>query len=131
MKLMVAFSPDVVVKVMIENVFERHVLGADPFKIERLWRIVYSSGYTQHPDLSLMQCVKRFGDAVSVGTSSVVFWISPFMSFWGDRYEKLRSIAISILLRVIRLMFISTQIWRQKGRRNMWLWALRPLNLTL
>jgi 2-dehydro-3-deoxyphosphogalactonate aldolase len=39
---------------MIEDVCERCVMGSDPFKIERLWRIVYSSGYTQHPDLSLV-----------------------------------------------------------------------------
>lgn len=49
----VPFHPHVVTQ-MIEDVFERCVLGADPFKIERLWRIIYGSGYTQHPDLSLM-----------------------------------------------------------------------------
>lgn len=46
------FSPHVVAS-MIEDVFERHVQGADPFAIEKLWRVVYSSAYTQHPDLSL------------------------------------------------------------------------------
>jgi galactonate dehydratase len=49
----VPFHPDVVAK-MIEDVCERCVVGSDPFKIERLWRIVYSSGYTQRPDTSLM-----------------------------------------------------------------------------
>jgi 2-dehydro-3-deoxyphosphogalactonate aldolase len=39
---------------MIEDVCERCVIGADPFKIERLWRIIYSSGYTQRPDTSVM-----------------------------------------------------------------------------
>ena len=39
---------------MIEDVFERHVLGADPFRIEALWRNVYGRGYTQRPDISLM-----------------------------------------------------------------------------
>ena len=39
---------------MIEDVCERQVIGSDPFKIERLYRIVYSSGYTQRPDTSLM-----------------------------------------------------------------------------
>ncbi|MFK8022079.1 MAG: mandelate racemase/muconate lactonizing enzyme family protein [Pseudomonadales bacterium] len=46
------FSPHVVA-IMIADVFERHVAGADPFAIEKLWRKVYSSAYTQHPDLSL------------------------------------------------------------------------------
>jgi 2-dehydro-3-deoxyphosphogalactonate aldolase len=49
----VPFHPHIVAR-MIEDVCERCVMGSDPFKIERLWRIVYSSGYTQHPDLSLV-----------------------------------------------------------------------------
>ena len=48
----VPFHPHVVAR-MIEDVCERLVIGADPFKIERLWRIVYSSGFTQRPDTSL------------------------------------------------------------------------------
>ena len=47
------FSPKVVTA-MIEDVCERLVIGADPFHIERLWRLIYSSGYTQHPDVSLL-----------------------------------------------------------------------------
>ena len=47
------FSP-AVVKAMIEDVFEHHVQGSDPFHIERLWRRVYGRGYTLRPDLSLM-----------------------------------------------------------------------------
>ncbi len=39
---------------MIEDVFSRHVEGSDPFRIERLWRNVYSQGYSQRPDISLM-----------------------------------------------------------------------------
>jgi 2-dehydro-3-deoxyphosphogalactonate aldolase len=49
----VPFHPDTVTR-MVGDVCERYVVGANPFNIERLWRIVYSSGYTQHPDLSLM-----------------------------------------------------------------------------
>jgi 2-dehydro-3-deoxyphosphogalactonate aldolase len=49
----VPFHPQIVAR-MIEDVFERYVAGSDPFKIERLWRIVYSSGYTQRSDLSIM-----------------------------------------------------------------------------
>jgi len=39
---------------MIEDVFEHHVLGADPFHIETLWRNVYGRGYSMRPDPSLM-----------------------------------------------------------------------------
>ena len=39
---------------LIEDVFERHVAGWDPFRIERLWRTVYASGYNQHPDFTVI-----------------------------------------------------------------------------
>jgi 2-dehydro-3-deoxyphosphogalactonate aldolase len=47
------FGPHVVQQ-MVGDVFERHVLGIDPFRIETLWRRVYGSGYTLRPDISLM-----------------------------------------------------------------------------
>jgi galactonate dehydratase len=47
------FGPKTVVA-MIEDVFEHHVLGADPFRIETLWRTVYGRGYSHRPDISLM-----------------------------------------------------------------------------
>ena len=41
------------------DVFEKHVLGADPFAIEALWRNVYGRGYSQRPDISLMGMLSR------------------------------------------------------------------------
>ena len=49
----VPFSPQVTRR-MIEDAAERHAIGADPFRIESLWRRVYSRGYGQHPDHALM-----------------------------------------------------------------------------
>ena len=49
----VPFHPHIVA-LMLEDVCERYVIGSDPFKIERLWRVIYSSGYTQRPDTSMM-----------------------------------------------------------------------------
>jgi len=49
----VPFEPHLVAK-MIEDVFGRYVRGHDPHDIEVMWRRVYSSGFTQHPDLTLM-----------------------------------------------------------------------------
>jgi 2-dehydro-3-deoxyphosphogalactonate aldolase len=49
----VPFEPHLVAK-MIEDVFARYVEGNDPHDIETMWRRVYSSGFTQHPDLTLM-----------------------------------------------------------------------------
>ena len=49
----VPFAPHLVAK-MIEDVFARYAEGNDPHDIETLWRRVYSSGFTQHPDLTVM-----------------------------------------------------------------------------
>ncbi len=49
----VPFGPHLVAK-MIEDVFARYAQGSDPHDIETLWRRVYSSGFTQHPDLTVM-----------------------------------------------------------------------------
>ena len=46
------FSPHLVAS-MIEDVAERHLIGADPFKIEAIWRRIYGSGYALRPDLTL------------------------------------------------------------------------------
>ena len=45
---------------MIADVFERHVNGADPFRIEALWRNVYGRGYSGRPDISLMGVLSGF-----------------------------------------------------------------------
>ncbi|MGH8200043.1 MAG: mandelate racemase/muconate lactonizing enzyme family protein [Steroidobacteraceae bacterium] len=49
----VPFEPHQVAR-LIEDVFGRYLQGEDPHDIERIWRRVYSSGYSQHPDLTLM-----------------------------------------------------------------------------
>ena len=43
-----------VVKKMIQDVSDRCVLGSDPYKIEHFFRNIYSLGYNQRPDTSLM-----------------------------------------------------------------------------
>jgi 2-dehydro-3-deoxyphosphogalactonate aldolase len=49
----VPFHPELVARLIVD-VFERYLVGEDPHDIERIWRRVYSAGYTQHPDLTLM-----------------------------------------------------------------------------
>ena len=49
----VPFHPALVER-MIADVVERCVVGREPWDIERIWRSVYSSGFTQHPDLTMM-----------------------------------------------------------------------------
>jgi galactonate dehydratase len=49
----VPFHPDIVAR-MLEDVFARYLHGEDPHQIESIWRRVYSSGFTQRPDVSMM-----------------------------------------------------------------------------
>jgi 2-dehydro-3-deoxyphosphogalactonate aldolase len=39
---------------MVEDTFERFIAGEDPHNVETLFRRVYSAGFTQRPDLSMM-----------------------------------------------------------------------------
>jgi len=39
---------------MVEDTFERFIVGQDPHHIETLFRRVYSAGFTQRPDISMM-----------------------------------------------------------------------------
>ena len=41
-------------KAVIEDVFERHMLGENPENLELMFRRVYSSGFTQRPDPTVM-----------------------------------------------------------------------------
>jgi len=47
------FGPRVM-ETAIHDVFGRHVEGMDPFHIEKLWRLVYGTGYTLRPDATLI-----------------------------------------------------------------------------
>jgi 2-dehydro-3-deoxyphosphogalactonate aldolase len=39
---------------MCEDVFHRYMAGQNPHHIEKMWRRVYSAGFTQRPDVSMM-----------------------------------------------------------------------------
>jgi len=83
------FRPQVV-QSMIEDVFEQHVQGADPFHIERLWRRVYGRGYTLRPDLSLMSVLSGLEmacwDIVGKDVNKPVYEL-----LGGQVHERLRS----------------------------------------
>jgi galactonate dehydratase len=49
----VPFDPHLAAKLIVD-VFERYLRGEDPHHIEKMWRRVYSAGFTQHPDLTVM-----------------------------------------------------------------------------
>ena len=39
---------------MVEDTFERYIAGEDPHNVETMFRRVYSAGFTQRPDISMM-----------------------------------------------------------------------------
>jgi galactonate dehydratase len=49
----VPFDPHLVEKMLVD-VFQRYLHGQDPHNIEKMWRRVYSAGFTQHPDVTVM-----------------------------------------------------------------------------
>ena len=84
-----SFGPKAIVA-MIEDVFEHHVLGADPFQIETLWRNVYGRGYSGRPDISLMGVLSgiemAMWDLVGKAVDKPVYAL-----LGGKVHEKLRS----------------------------------------
>ncbi len=84
-----SFGPRAVVA-MIEDVFEHHVLDADPFAIERLWRNVYGRGYSQRPDISLLGVLSgiemALWDIVGKAVDKPVYQL-----LGGRAHERLRS----------------------------------------
>ena len=83
------FAPHVVTQ-MIEDVCKRYAIGADPFKIEKLWHLIYASGYTSHPDLSLMAILSAIEmacwDLIGKDLGKPVYEL-----LGGQVHEKLRS----------------------------------------
>jgi len=49
----IPYSGDIACR-MVEDTFHRYLAGEDPFNVEMMFRRVYSAGFTQRPDLSLM-----------------------------------------------------------------------------
>jgi 2-dehydro-3-deoxyphosphogalactonate aldolase len=85
----VPFDPRATVR-LIEDVGERLVKGANPFDVERLWRTLYSSGYAQHPDLTMLGVISAFElacwDIVGKALNQ------PIYNLLGGKYhERLRS----------------------------------------
>ena len=83
------FHPTVVTR-MLEDVFGRYLAGEDPHDIEKMWRRVYSAGFTQHPDLSLMGVLSALEmacwDIVGKEANQPIYKL-----LGGQVHEKLRS----------------------------------------
>ncbi|NNE23082.1 MAG: mandelate racemase/muconate lactonizing enzyme family protein [Rhizobiales bacterium] len=83
------FMPHTIEK-MIEDVFEMHVEGSDPFRIETLWRNVYGRGYSLRPDITLMGVLSglemALWDIVGKAVEKPIYEL-----LGGKVHEKLRS----------------------------------------
>ena len=85
----VPFNPHVVTR-LIQTTAERFVIGADPFKIELMWRRIYASGFDQHPDVTKMGVISAFEIACWDIIGKAVG--QPVYNLLGGRYhEKLRT----------------------------------------
>jgi galactonate dehydratase len=85
----VPFDPHLVEKLIVD-VFQRYLHGQDPHHIEKMWRRVYSAGFTQHPDLTMMAVLSALEmacwDIVGKEAGQPVYNL-----LGGQVHEKLRS----------------------------------------
>jgi 2-dehydro-3-deoxyphosphogalactonate aldolase len=83
------FSPHLVAK-LCEDVFARYMQNEDPHRVEFMWRRVYSAGFTQRPDITMMGVMSALEMACwdIIGKEAN----QPIYNLLGGRvHEKLRS----------------------------------------
>ena len=109
------FGPHTVAR-MIEDVFERHVIGTDPFRIERAVARRLREGYSARPDISLlgvlsgieMACWDIVGKAVG----------KPVYELLGGKvHERLRAYTYLYRSRATRRRLPRSRACRRAGRR--------------
>jgi len=85
----VPFGPHLVEKLLVD-VFQRYLHGQDPHHIEKMWRRVYSAGFTQHSDVTVMAVLSALEmacwDIVGKEAGQPVYNL-----LGGQVHEKLRS----------------------------------------
>lgn len=85
----VPFDPHLVEKLLVD-VFQRYLHGQDPHHIEKMWRRVYSAGFTQHSDMTVMAVLSALEmacwDIVGKEAGQPVYNL-----LGGQVHEKLRS----------------------------------------
>ena len=116
---------------MIEDTFQRYVLGMNPFDLEAMWRKAYMSGYTLRPDASLQGVMSgleiALWDIIGKATGRPVFEL-----LGGRVHEKLRPIPTFILTtpRAKTIRFSGMPSNRLSARLIMPRWGSLVLSLT-
>jgi len=84
-----SFGPHLVAA-MAEEVFDDDMAGMDPFQIETLWRRIYSRGFSQRPDITLMGVLSGLEiacwDIIGKATDKPVYQL-----LGGKLHDRLRS----------------------------------------
>ena len=84
-----SFGPHLVAD-MAREVFENELAGMDPFQVEKIWRRVYSRGFSQRPDITLMGVMSgleiALWDIIGKATDKPVHQL-----LGGKLHERLRS----------------------------------------
>ena len=75
-----------VMKKVIEDVFQRHMKGEKPENIELMFRRVYSSGFTQRPDLTVIGAFS--GLEIACWDLIGKYYEKPIYSFLGGAMQK-------------------------------------------
>jgi len=73
-------------KTVIEDVFYRHMKGENPENIELMFRRVYSSGFTQRPDLTVIGAFS--GLEIACWDMIGKYYQKPIYSFFGGAMQK-------------------------------------------
>src|SRR5688572_31230836 len=70
---------------LLDEMCEHFVIGADPFAIERLWKTLYASGYTQHADIHKLSAIS----AIEIACWDIVGKAAgqPIYNLLGGRYH--------------------------------------------
>ena len=83
------FHPDIVAQ-MLQDTFGRYMEGQNPHHIEKMWRRMYSAGFTQRPDLSMAGVISALEmacwDIIGKAAGQPVYNL-----LGGQVHEKLRS----------------------------------------
>jgi len=122
---------------MVEDTFERYIAGESPFNMETLFRRVYSAGFTQRPDVSMMGVFS--GMEIAVWDILGKALNQPVYNLIGGQFhDRLRTytylypkhLKMRVTSKTRPMMFITTVMLRRNVHSTISRWALPRSNKT-